>query len=95
MREVRPATKELSAVHSTELTSRRKILEKWRIKISSKSTAGFFVAPRSLADSMHSCKVNQRHCENMENKIVYIHMEVTWVMDFLAQSSNLSYKVSY
>ena len=53
MHEVRPATKELSAVLSTELTSRRKILEKWCIKISSKSTAGFLVAPRFLADSVH------------------------------------------
>jgi hypothetical protein len=43
----------LSALLSTELKSRRKILEKWCIKISSKSTAGFLVAPRSLADSVH------------------------------------------
>ena len=47
------ATKELSAVLGTELKSRRKILEKWCIKISSKSTAGFLVAPRYLADSVH------------------------------------------
>ena len=56
MHEVRPATKELRAVLSTELTSRRKILEKWCIKISFKSTAGFLVVPRSLADSVHRPK---------------------------------------
>ena len=59
--EVRPATKELSAVLSTELTSRRKILEKWCIKISSKSTDGFLVAPWSLADSVHDHEVKQLH----------------------------------
>ena len=48
MREVK-----LSALLSTELKSRRKILEKWCIKISSKLIAGFLVAPRSLADSVH------------------------------------------
>ena len=53
MREVRLAIKELSAVLSTELTSRRKILEKSCIKNSSKMTAGFLVPPRSLADSVH------------------------------------------
>ena len=53
MREVK-----LSALLSIELTSRRKILEKWCIKISSKSTAGFLVAPRSLADSVHRKRIN-------------------------------------
>ena len=57
--QVRPATKELSELYSvlllsTELASSCKILEKWCIKIISKSTAGFLVAPRSLADSVHN-----------------------------------------
>ena len=42
----------LISLLSTELKSRRKILEKICIKIS--STTGFSVAPRSLADSVHT-----------------------------------------
>ena len=48
MREVK-----LSALLSTELKSRRKILEKRCTKISSKSAAGFLVAPRSMPDNVH------------------------------------------
>ena len=40
--------------YNAELASWHKILEKWCIKISSKLTAGFLVAPRSLADSVHT-----------------------------------------
>ena len=39
--------------YNAELASSHKILEKCCTKIRSKSTAGFLVAPRSLADSVH------------------------------------------
>ena len=60
----------LSALLGTELKSKRKILEKWCIKISSKLPAEFLVAPRSLADSVHI------YCRSM-------HMGVVGVPSFL------------